>query len=166
MREACLDWGHVFVRPVGEFAVIDHISKIGNARPAQPVKRVGSTKPGDTAGFAKHMGEVGAAEETAATLAASGLNAVGAVLGAQEVDDALARAARGKARAEDLLGMLDDLRLELLAGNVSIGRLQTLARIVANRRPDISDPKLAAILDDIDLRAQVELAKYQMAVTA
>jgi hypothetical protein len=50
--------------------------------------------------------------------------------------------------------------MELLAGGISREKLLQLSRIVNARRSQITDPKLAAILDDIDLRAQVELAKH------
>src|SRR5262249_51156159 len=139
--------------------VINKIDGVGGVRSAQPVKRTAKTGSAGGPGFARHLDETGAASESAGTAASAGINAVSAVLGAQEAADALSRAAKGKARAEDMLDLLDNLRLELLLGGISRARLLQLARIVSQRRPDIADPRLAAVLDEIDLRAQVELAK-------
>jgi hypothetical protein len=82
-----------------------------------------------------------------------------ALLAAQEAGDGTQGRSRGKARAEALLDSLDELRSDILAGGVSPGRLRAIADLVATQRGEVSDPKLAEILDEIDLRAQVELAK-------
>ena len=137
--------------------MIDKIDGLGQVRNTQPVKRV--TKPGSTGGtsFAKHLDE---GSETSGSGSVGSTNAIGGILGVQEVDDALAHASKGKLRAEDILDRLDDLRMELLSGGISREKLLQLSRIVNARRAQVTDPKLAAILDDIDLRAQVELAKH------
>jgi len=57
---------------------------------------------------------------------------------------------------------LDELRMDLLDGSISKEKLMQLSRIVNVRRSQVTDPKLAALLDEVDLRAQVELAKYTM----
>lgn len=124
------------------------------------VRRTGKTKSTSESSFSEHLDETEAME---ATLGASSIGTVSGVLDIQEVDDALARAARGKLRAEDLLDQLDALRLDLLEGTIPKAKLVHLSKMVNSRRPDISDPKLKGILDEIDLRAQVELAKLTRA---
>ena len=126
-------------------------------RPTGPVRRTGKAGSSSDTSFSKHLEET---EESSGLQGASALGAVNCVLDLQEVDDALARAARGKLRAEDLLDKLDDLRLDLLSGSVSKTKLERLSAIVAQRRAEVSDPALGQILDEIDLRAQVELAKF------
>lgn len=137
--------------------MINKIEGPGPIRTAQPVKR--ATKTGGASGtsFAKHLDET---SEAGATHGVAGTGAVSGVLGLQEVDDALAHASKGKLRAQDILDRLDDLRIELLTGSISKEKLLQLSRIISNRRGEISDPRLAEILDEIDLRAQVELAKH------
>ncbi len=71
-----------------------------------------------------------------------------------------AAAARAKKRAEDLLRRLDLLRLDLLTGGIPRERLIGLAQSLKTLRDQTFDPRLNDILDDIELRAQVELAKY------
>lgn len=138
------------------------ISKIegpGPIRTAQPVKRATKTDGASGASFSKHLDET---SETAATADIGATNSVSGVLGVQEVDDALAHASKGKLRASDILDRLEDLRIELLTGAISKEKLMQLARIVSARRNQITDPRLVELLDEIDLRAQVELAKYTM----
>ena len=139
--------------------MIDKIDGLGSVRSTQPVKRAVKTDASGSTTFSKHLDETG---ETGATVGVGGASSVSGILGVQEVDDALSHASRGKLRAEDILDRLDDLRLELLAGGISREKLMQLTRIVAARRGKVNDPKLAAILDEIDLRAQVELAKHSM----
>lgn len=139
--------------------MIDKIDGLGGIRTAQPVKRTTKSGASGGASFAKELGE---SEETCAASGVSSANAISTILGVQEVDDALAQASRGKMRAENLLDRLDELRLELLSGTISQDRLLQLSRIVNVRRAQIQDPRLAEILDAIDLRAQVELAKYSV----
>lgn len=137
--------------------MIDKIDGLGGVRPAQPIKRAVKSEASGSATFAKHIDD---SEETAASGSLGNVNSVSGILGVQEVDDALAHASRGKMRAQDILNRLDDMRLDLLAGTLSREKLLQLSRIASARRAQIKDPKLAALLDDIDLRAQVELAKY------
>jgi hypothetical protein len=77
----------------------------------------------------------------------------------QEVPDALAQRRRAVQRGSTLLDRLDDLRLALLAGSLSPGQISELQRVVASERGRVEDPRLLAVLDEIDLRAKVELAK-------
>ena len=68
------------------------------------------------------------------------------------------------ARAETILDILDDLKIALLEGRVPRERLAQLLRLVERRRESHSafiDPRLAHVLDKIELRARVELAKYE-----
>lgn len=140
--------------------MISRIDGPSSLRPTSSVRR--TSKSGGTSGssFSKHLEET---DESSSVHGASALGSVSGVLDLQEVDDALARAARGKLRAEDLLDKLDDLRLDLLSGTLSKTKLQRLSDVVNSHKADVSDPKLGEILDEIDLRAQVELAKFTRA---
>lgn len=78
------------------------------------------------------------------------------------IDDARDRRRREAKQAEAGLEALEALDAELAAGGVSEDRLREIAEWSAGlTRPE--DPHLAAILADIDLRAQVELAKHDRA---
>jgi len=140
--------------------VINKIEGPGPVRTAQTVRRTAKAGATGGASFAKTLDET---SESGATYGVSGTGAISGVLGVQEVDDALAHASKGKLRAQDILDRLDDLRMELLTGAISKEKLMQLSRVVAARRAQVTDPRLAEILDEIDLRAQVELAKYASA---
>jgi len=92
------------------------------------------------------------------------LNPLDALLSLQELPDALAGRRRAVQRGSSLLDRLEDLRLGLLAGIVPRERLQQLAELAQSARDGVDDPRLAELLDQIDLRVAVELAKLAQTV--
>lgn len=86
------------------------------------------------------------------------------LLTVQEMPDALAGRRRAVQRGSSLLDRLDDLRLALLTGVLSRQRLDDLAHLASTARGTVDDPRLGVILDEIDLRVAVELAKLDAAV--
>jgi hypothetical protein len=131
----------------------------GRSRGGTSVRRAGKSDKNDKTSFAR---EVSADEEVSSVSGistTSPLAGVTGVLALQEVDDATARASKGKQRAQEMLEKLDEIRLALLAGELTADRIVGLARVVQSRRAQVDDPRLAEVLDEIDLRAQVELAK-------
>ncbi len=100
--------------------------------------------------------------ETRATSAATGaapLAGVDALIALQEVPSATTGRAKAARRGRDMLDLLDDVREGLLDGGVRRSTLQRLLQLVSVNREEFLDPGLAATLDDIELRARVELAK-------
>jgi len=111
-------------------------------------------------GFAQALeGLSGGAAETHRTGGPAAVGGLDALLAMQEVDDRAARRRQAKRRGEALLDQLEGLRRDLLMGAVPRERLAAIARQVREQRAAVDDPALTAILDEIDLRAQVELAK-------
>ena len=90
------------------------------------------------------------------------LTAVDALLPLQEVADATSEQSRAVRHGHDLLDHLDDIRIGLLTGSIPRAKLQRLLNMVEARRDQVVDPRIAATLDEIELRAKVELAKLQM----
>ncbi|MFQ5533268.1 MAG: flagellar assembly protein FliX [Sphingomonadales bacterium] len=90
------------------------------------------------------------------------LTAVDSLLGLQEVDRRDGSRAKGFKRGNDILDHLDEIRNGLLLGSISMGRLEAISKMVHSRREQIDDPRLADILDEIELRAEVELAKLRL----
>lgn len=125
-----------------------------------PLRRVSRSKNGgDGRSFGEEM-STGEATESAPASRATTPAGVGSILSVQEVDDATQRPAAARQRAEQLLDRLDELRHGLLSGALSRRQLEELARLVRMKRLDVDDPNLAEILDQIELRAEIELAKY------
>ncbi|HEY4586458.1 MAG TPA: flagellar assembly protein FliX, partial [Brevundimonas sp.] len=65
-------------------------------------------------------------------------------------------------RGSSLLDRLDELKLALLGGQDGAAALSRLARDIGEQRDEEAEPGLTAVLDQIDLRASVELAKAEM----
>lgn len=88
----------------------------------------------------------------------SAMQDIGALLALQAVEDPLARRKRQVRRGTDLLDLLERMKADLVVGLVSPGRLDQMQRILGEAR-ERSDPDLDGLLDDIELRVAVELAK-------
>lgn len=127
-------------------------------------KRTGKTR-GVGGAFASHLrgsvDDVGEAEAPSGIDAPTSLAGLDSLLAAQSVnpDDGGRNRQRLIRHGEDLLDRLEDVRKGLLLGAIPKARLAELARLVRSRREAGADPHLAAILDEIELRAEVELAK-------
>ena len=59
-----------------------------------------------------------------------------------------------------MLERLEEIRAGLLLGAIPRSQLVDLARVAQETRENFVDPALNDVLDDIELRARVELAKY------
>jgi hypothetical protein len=123
------------------------------------VRRVSKGAAGTSSAF-----QLSDASETRGTVT-SGPGAIGAldsILMLHGLDDSTDGRSRGLKHGEDLLDMLDQVRDGLLAGGVPRTTLNRLAAAVTKRHDQFNDPKLQGVLDEIELRAHVELAKLEM----
>jgi hypothetical protein len=136
----------------------------------------GPKGPGDTRKTAKRTGggsfadslrRVGGAEPSHGAPEVSdmaGSAGVDGILAAQTVsdpnDEAGRRRSRQMARGEDILDRLDELRMGILLGRFSKEKLAELAQRLRQKREQGGDPALDQILAEIELRAEVEIAKY------
>ncbi len=84
-----------------------------------------------------------------------------AIMALQEVADRGEGRRRSIRHAGRLLDLLDELRVGLLTGGLPSATLADLARLAGEARDRVDSPELQQVLDEIDLRAQVELAKYE-----
>jgi hypothetical protein len=104
-------------------------------------------------------GQVSSDSSPAPASGPSTLAAVDGLFALQEVPDPVTGRRRAVARGTALLDHLEDLRIALLTGAVPRQRLQTLAQLMREQIPLNSDARLAVILEEIELRVAVELAK-------
>jgi len=123
-----------------------------------------TSKPDNAGGssFASHI-----RKETAGGGApVSGSAQIGSVeaLLAVQADPGLSGDARAAdiRHAEDLLDRLDAIRNGILAGRMSRSALEDIVGRLQARRQGASDPRLTELIDEIELRARVELAKLSM----
>jgi hypothetical protein len=104
--------------------------------------------------------DVAAAAETRATLAPKASANIDALIAMQGIEeDPAERRKRSVARGKGALDVLDDLKLGLLSGNLDSATVMRLRDAAANLKSSSGDPGLDAVLSEIELRVEVELAK-------
>jgi hypothetical protein len=96
------------------------------------------------------------------TAGVAGLSSVDALLALQTVDDPLERRRRAMGRAGRILDTLDEVKLAMLeGGNGSAAALMRLRQAVREQREGTNETALEGVLDEIETRAAVELAKAE-----
>ncbi|WJR76225.1 flagellar assembly protein FliX [Bradyrhizobium sp. NP1] len=117
-----------------------------------------STRRTSSSGFT--LPDATSAQETrqaAAPKAAAGIDALLALQGIAE--DPAERRRRSVQRGRGALDVLDDLKLSLLSGTLDGSTVSRLRDAAANLKTSSGDPGLDAVLSEIELRVEVELAK-------
>src|SRR6478609_625398 len=100
-----------------------------------------------------------APEETRSAAAPKAAGNIDALLAMQGVEDPTERRKRSVARGRGALDVLDDLKLGLLSGNLKSSTMNRLRDAAVNLKASSGDPGLDAVLSEIELRVEVELAK-------
>ena len=90
---------------------------------------------------------------------AQAINNIGALLASQEVDETQQARQSAIKQGSEMLNLLDQLKLGLLNGRVAPRLIQQLRRGLAEGEVFQVRPELKAVLAQIELRAEVELAK-------
>jgi hypothetical protein len=125
---------------------------------SSPARRKDAASGTASGAFAAELNQGARAQGTAGS---GPVETLEALLAIQEVPDATQSGRRAQRHAEDLLDRLEEVRNGLLAGALPRQKLDELARLVRLRRDQILDPRLAEVLDEIELRCRVELAKLE-----
>jgi len=120
-----------------------------------------SAARGSNGAFASTLLGATSSQSPTAVGGANSVFSVGSVLSVQETLDATAETAKNKlcGFGNEVLDHLDDLRLMILEGRVPKERLAHLARMLREKREQTDDARLNALIDEIELRAEVEIAK-------
>jgi hypothetical protein len=134
---------------------------IGSSSGVRPARRAG----GDSFGVILSEAAAGASHASSVA-AAQGVMGVDALLALQDVGGPLERKRRAVRRAGRILDVLDEVKIALLEGGLSGDDLHRLSRAIHDERANTDDPALEAVLDDIELRAAVEMAKLEQASRA
>jgi hypothetical protein len=115
------------------------------------------------------LGGAGGASEAAPAGVLSGpasVSSLGALLALQEVGGPLERRRKAVNRAGRILDVLDDVKVALLEGGLPASALSRLVSAIREQREGTDDPGLEGLLNEIETRAVVELAKLEMARAA
>ncbi|NQU60538.1 MAG: flagellar assembly protein FliX [Rhodospirillales bacterium] len=138
------------------------ISKVDSSKQAASTKKKKAVATdGEFAEQVLGLAGVGAADAPQAMEGAGSVGAVDSIYAVQEVPDATDGRSKGllKQFGNDILDSLDELRLAILTGAISKEKLQGLAKKLREKRQLSDDPRLNEIIDEIELRAEVEVAK-------
>ena len=119
--------------------------------PASNVRRTSST------GFS--LPDAASTPESRSAAAPKAAGNIDALLALQGVEDPTERRRRSVQRGKGALDVLDDLKLGLLSGNFDASTVRRLRDAAANLKSSSGDPGLDAVLSEIELRVEVELAK-------
>ena len=119
--------------------------------PSANVRRTSST------GFS--LPEAVTTSDTRAATAPKAAANIDALLAMQGIEDPVERRKRSVQRGRGALDVLDDLKMGLLAGNFDASTVTRLRDAAANLKSTSGDPGLDAVLSEIELRVEVELAK-------
>ena len=103
--------------------------------------------------------ESAAASETRAAMAPKAAANIDALLAMQGIEDPTERRKRSVQRGRGALDVLDALKIGLLSGNFDTSTVSRLRDAAANLKSSSGDPGLDAVLSEIELRVEVELAK-------
>lgn len=97
--------------------------------------------------------------EARAAVAPKAAASIDALLAMQGIEDPVERRKRSVQRGKRALDVLDDLKIGFLSGNFDASTVSRLRDAAANLKSSSGDPGLDAVLSEIELRVEVELAK-------
>ena len=118
----------------------------------------GNTRRTSSSGFSLPE-DTAATSETRATIAPKASANIDALLAMQGIEDPVEKRKRSVQRGKGALDVLDELKIGLLSGNFDASTVSRLRDAAANLKSSSGDPGLDAVLAEIELRVEVELAK-------
>lgn len=134
---------------------VDDVRKANELAKGKGVRR---TETG--ANFADYL-KSGTASEPNEVQATAAMTSADAIFAAQAVSDEEERQIRQKLvkKGKMLIENLEEIREGLILGEISKDRLIEISRLVKQKDVSSSDEKLQEIMQEIELRVEVELAK-------
>ena len=135
--------------------------------------KVDQTRRNSLAGVKRSSGKRGVAssdfdslliseQKIDAVAATNRISSVDAVVGLQEITGDNTDERGAKNRANLILDKLEDIRMGLLMGQIPKSNLEELSKILILARENSIDSNLLEIIEDIELRAKIELAKLEI----
>ena len=136
------------------------ISQTGSGTPVNRSRKTSKSNGTDADAFKTHLdGEPSSAASDAA--AAAPLAALSSLLALQEAPGPEADRRQAIGQGNTMLDELTKLQIGLVEGAISEETLRRLTHLLGRPRPNLDDPTLEDILDEIEIRAAVELAKLE-----
>ena len=132
--------------------------RITGNTPISTVQGKGGKKRVGSGGDGFFLSSDGEAVSASTTSSASALGGIDALLALQEMEVAPDDRDIASRRGHSLLDALDALKADLLGGLVPDARLEDMVSVLKDRTPS-GDEGLDSVIDEIELRVRVELAK-------
>ena len=132
--------------------------KIAGTGPIQTssIRLRGKRDGASESSISEHLDQSRASGAAAASVP---MGSIDGLLALQEIDDEGRQRRQARDHGQAILDRLDDLRNALLTGSLNQESLERLLKQLRSRRAAFTDPRLREVLDEIELRAAVELAK-------
>lgn len=140
---------------MGEIGAM-HVQRPASSGRSQSAKRKARSGASDSRFTLDNTESAASAPQASATSSIAPLNALLAI---QEVGNAQEQKEKAIDHGQELLSLLDEIKISLLSGRISQTRIRYLAQAVERRPVFQDDTDLKDLLDQIELRAKVELAK-------
>ena len=144
------------------FYIHGMIEKVGYTKPVsstRPTRKAGSV---DGAAFLSELEKAEGVRGTTPTAPVGNIGSMAGLVGINEVDEQEHKHRQAMKRGRFTLEALEQLRNALLMGSLPLTTLRNLEKLIAEERGTTHDPVLNSLLDDIELRAAVEMAKLEM----
>lgn len=141
------------------------VTGYGNIRPGSGAKKTGGTSSASSTSFADLLA-LSEAEGPTATQPVSDIAATSALsnlLSLQEISEEDVKRKKLLLQGKNMLDVLEKLRQQLLIGAIPPQTLQELSRQLSVEKRATSDPAINTLMDEIELRLAVELAKLEAA---
>lgn len=107
--------------------------------------------------------ETNGASSSSANSEVAAAGPVAGLLGLQEISDEQVRRERTLKRGNEMLDTLDDLRKEILVKGANLQTMQRINKQLSDNKQQFMDEQMREVMEDIELRAAVELAKLEKA---
>ncbi len=136
----------------------------GPSKPRGPsgARKSGKKSSTTKGSFSQAIGSTDEAGASAPAHQTAPIAAVDALIALQEAGSEESGARRAAfERGHRMLDLLEEIRRGILLGIIPRSKLEALARLARERRGRFVEPGLAAVLEEIELRAEVELAKLE-----
>ncbi|MCC3860808.1 flagellar assembly protein FliX [Pseudemcibacter aquimaris] len=125
------------------------------------VEKTKGKSKADGVAFEKALGSTEEVQEAGSMSGTAPITSVNSLLSLQEMPSSTDGRAKTIERAEGLLDHLEAIRHGLLLGTIPRERLTRIVSALGKQREKNLDPALVQIINDIELRAKVELAKLE-----
>lgn len=137
------------------------ISQTGSGVPTNRSRKTGKEADSSSINAFKNHIESEQTSPASAGAAPAPLTALSNFLAIQETSDQASEHRRAVLQGDTLLDELTDLQVGLVQGWVSEETLTRVSNLLSRPRPNIDDQVISQALNDIELRAAVELAKLE-----